>query len=331
MELRSIHELVARATDPSSNETRWLGYGATPSSCPTTAAGPGELVVPSCPDNATCPLAFVLNDVFYTVSCAAIREWAVGDDMIGSGDFHGDNVTVHRIDGVDDSVMVALSVPGGFCSENDPDERHTPWSMAFADEADDDQLSNALCEVGELSAAQRLADRCHLGQELLTCGSGPGFPPDVLDDLTLYPQPTNSFGADIAALVGTDDPNELVGWHAIVEEQQSDGSYIQLLLREDPNSGELQYLLDGSADTFSARADASPKRSTSPMTRSNYRGRYICARWSMQTTRRYWWLGRVRRRCDMRRLVSSEDRLFRLQVVCRPVVGCRVGGLSHLA
>ena len=33
----------------------------------------------------------------------------------------------------------------------------------------------AVCEVGDLSAAQRLADGCHLNQELLTCGQDPGF------------------------------------------------------------------------------------------------------------------------------------------------------------
>ncbi len=259
-DLVTLDELVTRATGPSADKTKWLGYGEEPSPCPTAAVpATGELVVPSCQDNAMCPLAFVLNDVSYTVSCAAIQESAVTDDIVGSGDFHGDNVTVHRIDGVDDSVMVALSVPGGFCSENDPDERHTPWSMAFADGANDEQLSDAVCQVGELSAAQRLANGCHLGQELLTCGSGPGFPPDVPDDLTVYPEPTDSFGADIAALLGTDDPDELVGWHVIVEERQSDGSYIQLLLREDPNSRELQYLLDGSAETFDAPRRCEPE------------------------------------------------------------------------
>lgn len=117
----------------------------------------------------------------------------------------------------------------------------------------------AVCEVGDLSAAQRLADGCHLNQELLTCGAGPGFPSDVLTDLTLYPEPTDYFGADIAALLGTDDPQDLVGWHVIVEEQQSDGSYIQLLLRDDPESGQLQYLLDGSADTFDAPRQCEPE------------------------------------------------------------------------
>jgi len=251
-DLIAFDELVARATDPSSDETDWLGYGDEAFSCPEAAEAPGELVVPPCPDDADCALGFLLNDVFYAVSCTAIRESAVTDDIVGSGDFYGDDVTVHRIDRVDDSVMVAFSAPGGFCSENDPDERHTRWSMALAEGVDAEQLSNAICEVGELSAAQRLADRCHLGQELVTCGSGPAFPPDVLDDLTLYPVPTDTFGADVAALLGTDDPDELVGWHVIIEEQQSDGNYIQLLLRQDPNSGELQYLLDGSADPFSA-------------------------------------------------------------------------------
>ena len=245
-------------------ETRWfIGevvdeavLGSTQS---TTPAGPGELVVPECNDEAMCPEAFIIDGLFYSVGCTAIRDSAVSDYVIGSGDLHGEPATVHRITGVDETVMVALSFPSGSCSENDPNERHTSWSMAFADGADQADISAAVCDVGELSPAQRLADGCHLNDELLTCGAGPGFPPDVLSDLTLYPEPTDSFGADIAAILGTDDPQELVGWHVIVEEQQNDGSYIQLLLRQDPETDQLQYLLDGSVNIFDAPRQCEPK------------------------------------------------------------------------
>ena len=201
-----------------------------------------------------CPIAFVLNGVFYSVGCTAIRDSAVTEDVIGSGDFHGEAVTVNRIAGVDDEVMVALSIPGGDCSDIDPDERRTPWSMAFGDYDDLAAITAVVCDVGELSAAQRLADGCHLGGELLTCGAGPEFPPNVLDDLTVYPEPSEYFGPDIAAIIDTGEAEDLNGWHVIVEEQ-----YVQLLLRRNPDSGQLEYLVDSGPDLFDAPRPCEPK------------------------------------------------------------------------
>ena len=169
-------------------------------------------------------------------------------------------MSVNIIDGVDASVMVAINVPGGECSKNDPDQRRSAWSMAFPDGASEQQLRAAICAVGDLSAAQRLADGCHLEEDLLACATGPGFPPEVLDDLAIFPQPTEHFGADIEAILGVDNPEDLIGWHDIVEEQTSVGDYIQLLLRRDPASGDLQYLLDGGEEAFGAprRCDPEP-------------------------------------------------------------------------
>ncbi len=219
---------------------------------------PGELVVPECNDGGSCVAGFVLDDVFYALSCAAIREISVTDEVIGEGDIYGDSVTVNRIAGVEDSVIVAVSVPGGYCSEEDPDQRLTDWSMAFPEDADQEALSAAICVVGDLSAAQRLADRCHVNEPLLTCGAGPGFPAEVLDDLSVYPEPSATFGADIEAILGSDNPDDLIGWHVIVEDQLPDLNYVQLLLREEPVTGELQYLLDGGDVAFDAPRECSP-------------------------------------------------------------------------
>ena len=64
----------------------------------------------------------------------------------------------------------------------------------------------------------------------------------------------------MAALLGNDNPEDLAGWHVIVEEQGSDGELIQLLLREAPDSGEIQYVLDGSHEVFDSprRCDPQP-------------------------------------------------------------------------
>ncbi len=238
--------------------------GSSPVASSTTtgteeSGGSGELVVPDCEGNASCAAGFLLNEVFYALSCAAVRDSMVTDDVIGVGDLYGDTVSVNLVEGVADSVLVAVSVPGGFCSDNDPDERHTNWSVAFPEGADQAAFAQAICQVADLSASQRLTNGCHLEEELVTCEFGPGFPEEVLDDITLYPEPTDFFGADVAALVGTDDPQDLVGWHVIVEEQGSDGTYVQLLLREHPETGELQYLLDGHEEIFDAPRPCTPE------------------------------------------------------------------------
>lgn len=188
-----------------------------------------------------------------------MRETAVAARVIGTGRIFDQQVTVNAVEGIDPGVLVAASIPGGSCSENDPDERLTDWSMAFPAGADHAQLQAAICDVGDLSAAQRLANGCHRDRELVSCGSGPHFPPEVVNDLSLFPQPSASFGADVEALLGSDDPRELVGWHVIVEDEKADGRYLQLLLREDPDTGELQYLVDGSDETFDTPRHCSPE------------------------------------------------------------------------
>ena len=194
-----------------------------------------------------CIAGFDLDGAFYVLSCIGVRDSVVTGDEIGRGMIYGEEVTVNRVQGYPPTLLVAMSLDGGMCSEEDPDQRLTGWSLAYAQDA---QLDDAVCVVGDLSASQRLASACHLDEELLTCGSGPGFPAEVLSDLSLYPQTSRTFGPDVAALLGTDNPEDLEGWHVIVEEQRSDGEIVQLLLREAPDSGEIQYLLDGSEEVF---------------------------------------------------------------------------------
>lgn len=238
----------------------------TSSSPPTTSVTqplvvpkPGEFFVPPCIDSNECVAGFVLDDVFFSVSCVGVRESAVSDEVIGRGNWNGEEVSVNGVEGFNESLLVAVSTDGGYCSEEDPDQRLSQWSFAFSEKMEQAPVIGAVCEVGELSAAQRLANGCHLDEELLTCGSGPGFPEEVLGNLGLYPQPSETFGADVAALIGTDNPDDLLEWHMIVEEQGPDGEYVQLLLREAPGTGELQYLLDGSDERFDSPRPCNPQ------------------------------------------------------------------------
>ena len=179
-----------------------------------------------------------------------LRDSVVTGEEVGRGNLYGEEVTANRVEGYPPTLIVAMSIDGGMCSEEDPDQRSTAWSLAFSEETEQTPVLHAVCEVGELSAAQWLANGCHRDDELVTCGSGPGFPAEVLDDLSIYPEVSLTFGADVAALLGNDNPEELLGWHVIVEEQRSDGELVQLLLREAPGSGEIQYVLDGSHEDF---------------------------------------------------------------------------------
>lgn len=79
----------------------------------------------------------------------------------------------------------------------------------------------------------------------------------MLDDLSLYPVPTDFFGADVAALFGSDDPSLLSGWHVIVEEQQADGEYFQLLLRE--VDGAVEYLVAGPIEALAGPLPCEPQ------------------------------------------------------------------------
>jgi hypothetical protein len=119
----------------------------------------GGLVVPPCDDTAACASGFLLDDgVFYAVGCTPIRDAAVSGEVIGSGEFEGETVTVNVLQDVPRDVMVAISLPGGLCNEGD--EAVSQWSMVFPTGGDQNAVTQAICEVGELSAAERQANGC---------------------------------------------------------------------------------------------------------------------------------------------------------------------------
>jgi hypothetical protein len=124
-----------------------------------TRADPGGLVVPDCDDSASCPAGFVLGDgVFYNLGCRAVREADVTSEVLGRGRLDDESVTVNAIEGIDRSVMVAVSLPGGLCEEGDQALSH--WTGAFPPSVDDEALQEANCSVGELTEVQRIADGC---------------------------------------------------------------------------------------------------------------------------------------------------------------------------
>lgn len=117
--------------------------------------------MPECNDVelGACVAGFVLDDgIFYNLSCSAVRESAVSDEVIGEGEFEGEMVVVHTLETVPRSVMIAVSLPGGICAEGD--QVLSDWSMAFPQGADPESLTEAICDAGELSAAQSEANDC---------------------------------------------------------------------------------------------------------------------------------------------------------------------------
>lgn len=117
-----------------------------------------ELACPDCDDAAACAAGFEIEGMFYGQSCAAVREDAVSSDVLAEGELGSRTTTVNRIEGVDTTVMVAVGLPGGICGDNDT--ARSPWSMAFAPEADQAAVKQAVCSVGDLTPEQREANGC---------------------------------------------------------------------------------------------------------------------------------------------------------------------------
>lgn len=118
-------------------------------------------MVPECRDSGSCAAGFVLDDqVFYHLGCLAVRNTAVSDEVLGQGEIDGQPVTASAVESQPRSLMVAVSLPGGVCSETDPDTPLSDWTMAFPDGADNAAVRQAICEAGELSAVQREANGC---------------------------------------------------------------------------------------------------------------------------------------------------------------------------
>ena len=147
------------ASSPAATDAPSSADATTTTSMPSTPTG--GLVVPECNDVefGSCVAGFVLDDgLFYSLSCSAVRNSAVSDEVIGEGDFEGRMVTVHTLREIPRTVMVAVSLPGGVCAEGD--RVLSEWSMAFPQGAENGALIEAVCTAGELSAAQREANDC---------------------------------------------------------------------------------------------------------------------------------------------------------------------------
>lgn len=130
---------------------------ATPSTAPLETGQVGERF---CGSDALCASEFVLDGVSYALSCEAVREDAVLAEVLGSGRAFSHEVVVHAVKGFDRDEVVAISVPGGHCSETDPDEIHTSWSMAFASRASSVIAGRAACQIGALSPQRAEANGC---------------------------------------------------------------------------------------------------------------------------------------------------------------------------
>ncbi|MEM9134223.1 MAG: hypothetical protein AAGA59_12080 [Actinomycetota bacterium] len=102
----------------------------------------------------------MLDGTVYAVSCEAVREDAVLPEELGRGRAFSSDVVVHAVQGFEPDEVVAISVPGGDCSETDPDEVHTPWSMAFTGKVGSGAVGRAACRIGALSAVRAEANGC---------------------------------------------------------------------------------------------------------------------------------------------------------------------------
>jgi hypothetical protein len=201
--------------------------------------------VVSIPDAFTCAEGcgsrFTFGGANFQISCGGVKPEFITERTLGQ-----DQQTVIReVDGVPPSLLVAINRPGGNCSLIDPDQHPTDWAIAFSIDADQQAVLSSICQVAALSAAERLADGCHRGApDLITCGIGPAFPPDVLEDVTRFPPRTDTFGDRLEEVFVQPRPEDLDGWRVILSETQSDGELVGLMLRA-ADDGTIEFALSG--------------------------------------------------------------------------------------
>ena len=124
---------------------------------PTTEPPEGVVAEVRCEENAMCAEEFILNGRIYSVSCAVVLERSIlFDDLVGSGTAFAQDIEVFAIEGNPDHGVVAISRESG-CSEN-PADPTGAWSFAFATRSG---IQSAVCEHGNLSDEQRIADGCN--------------------------------------------------------------------------------------------------------------------------------------------------------------------------
>lgn len=112
------------------------------------------LHVDACDGSASCPAGFYLDGEFYALSCRAVNGWFVTDERLAEGDYWGRYAWIHRIEGVDPDLAVAIDLEGGLCA--DGDEPLSDWSLAIRGTWDPE----VLCPVMTLREHERLADGC---------------------------------------------------------------------------------------------------------------------------------------------------------------------------
>lgn len=205
-----------------------------------------------------CLATFWYQRVSYRISCRAIKDEMVETVALDSDLVSGRRFELHAVRGHGPDVLVALSAPAGYCVEGDPDQHPTNWAVAFPDGVDIETLRVAVCDVGSLSTTEYLADGCHRHRDdLISCGRGPPFPPEILDDLTLLPSRSSLFGERLEAIFVEPTADDLDGWRVVVDDEQSDGELVQLLLRES-DDGTIEFAIAGASPQ--TRSSQHPER-----------------------------------------------------------------------
>jgi len=125
---------------------------------PTTEPPSGVIADVPCEGDSSCVEEFFLNGRNYSTSCRAVREDAIlFDEVVGSGTAFALELEVFALADYPNHGVVAVSLEGGICSDDDTDEFVSPWSFASARGVDS---GAAVCELGLLSEEQRIVDEC---------------------------------------------------------------------------------------------------------------------------------------------------------------------------
>lgn len=117
--------------------------GPTTDSNPSTSGpAPSRIVQQSdCPGMAVCAAGFMVDDVFYSITCNPVRGELVSDDVVAAGQYDGGEAEVRKVIGVDPDVLVAVRLESDTCDG-------TAWRMVFPDrERDKEARRTAVCSA----------------------------------------------------------------------------------------------------------------------------------------------------------------------------------------
>lgn len=129
--------------------------GAESASASSVLADASRLSEPDCGDDGACQSGFVFDGAFYAYACAGVRAEFITGDTLASGDVGGRPISISEIAGVDPDLMIAVDFSANECFRDRDDEGESGWSAAFRQGADTEELTDALCEVGEGRTALR--------------------------------------------------------------------------------------------------------------------------------------------------------------------------------